>query len=85
MVVQAIREMVLCVVKERLIKLVEELDGGNVAGSPRFLENSCKTSHTISHSCSISVMSFCRLAWKEKMVKVVEVLIDQVQGGVWRE
>ena len=40
---------------------------------------------SISHSCSISVMSFCRLAWKEKMVKVVEVLIDQVQGGVWRE
>ena len=68
-----------------LIKLVEELDGGNNAGSPRFLENSWKTSHTISHSCSISVISFCRLAWKEKMVKVVEVLIDQVQGGVWRE
>ena len=61
-----------------LIRLVEELDEGNVAGSPRFLENSWKTSHTIFHSRSILVMSFCRFAWKKKVVKVVEVLTDQV-------
>ena len=41
---------------------MEELDGGIVAGCPMgFLENSKKTSHTVSYSCSISAMSFCRL------------------------
>ena len=53
--------------------------------SPRFSDSSWKTSLTISHSRSISVMSFCRLAWKENVVKVVEVFTGQVYGGVWRE
>ena len=57
--------------------MVEELDGENVAGSPKgFLESSGKTSYTVSHSRSISAMSFCRLAWKEEVVKVIEALID---------
>ena len=58
--------------------MVEELDGGIVAGSPMgFPETSRKTSHTVSHSRSISAMSFCSLAWKEEVVKLIEALIDQ--------
>ena len=38
-----------------------------------FSESSWKTSLTMSHPCSISV------------IKMVEVLTDQVQGGVWRK
>ena len=58
--------------------MVEELDGRIVAGSPmRFSESSGKASHTISHSCSILVISFCRLALKKEVVKVIEALIDQ--------
>ena len=50
--------------------MVEELDGGIVAGSPMgFPETSRKTSHTVSHSRSISAMSFRRLTWKEEVVK----------------
>ena len=61
--------------------LVEELDGGILAGSPTgFLESSRKTSHTISHSRSISAMSFCRLSWKEEVVNVIEALTDR-RGG----
>ena len=61
--------------------MVEELDGEIVAGSAKgFPESSRKTSHTVSHSHSISVMSFCRLAWKEEVVKVIEALIDQCVG-----
>ena len=42
---------------------------GIVAGSPMgFSESSRKTSYIISHSRSISVMSFCRLACKEMVV-----------------
>ena len=49
--------------------MVEELGGGIVAGSPMgFSESSRKTSYIISHSRSISVMSFCRLACKEMAV-----------------
>ena len=29
---------------------------------------------------SILAMSFCRLAWKEKVVKVIEALVDQCVG-----
>ena len=58
--------------------MVEELDGRIVAGSPMgFPESSGKTSHTISHSRSILPMSFCRSAWKEEVVKVIEALTDQ--------
>ena len=49
------------------------------------LQSSWKISHTISHSRSRLAMSFCRLAWKEKVVKVVEMLTDQVYGRVWKE
>ena len=46
--------------------MVEELDGGIVAGSLMgFSESSQKTSHIVSHSRSISAMPFCRLACKE--------------------
>ena len=52
-----------------------ELDGGIVAGSPMELpESSRKTSHTVSHSSSISAMSFCSLAWKEEVVKLMRHL-----------
>ena len=64
--------------------LVEEgflLDRGILAGSPiGFLESSRKTFHTVSHSRSISAMSFCRFGWKEEVVKVIETLTDQ-RGG----
>ena len=61
--------------------LVEELDGGILAGSLMgFLESSGKTSHTGSHSCLILAMSFCRLVWKEELVKVIEALADQTVG-----
>ena len=36
-----------------------------------FLGSSGKTSHNISHSRSISTIFFCRLAWKEEVVKVI--------------
>ena len=36
-----------------------------------------KTSYAVSHSRSMLVMSFCRLAWREK---VVEALTDQLVG-----
>ena len=58
--------------------MVEELGGGVVSGSSTgFLGSSGKTSHTVSHSCSVLAMSFCRLAWKEVVVKVIKALIDQ--------
>ena len=61
--------------------IVDELHERIVAGSPmRFLESSGKTSHTVSHSRSISAMSFSRLAWKEEVVKMIEALIDQCVG-----
>ena len=55
---------------------LEELD----AGSLRFLESSRKTSHIVSHSRLMSAMSFCGLAWKGKVVKLVEVRTDQLVG-----
>ena len=57
--------------------LVEKLDGGIVAGFSEFSDSSGKTSHTVSHSSSISEMSFCRLTWKEEVIKMVEALTDQ--------
>ena len=49
--------------------IVEELGGGIAAGSPMgFLESSGKTSHIVSHSRSISAISFRRLACKEDVV-----------------
>ena len=49
--------------------MVEELGGRIVADSPiGFLESSGKTSHIVSHSRSISTMSFCRLVCKEEVV-----------------
>ena len=60
---------------------VEELNGRIVAGSTiGFLENSGKTSHTVSHSRLISAKSVCMLAWKESVVKVIEALGDQSVG-----
>ena len=45
------------------------LSGGIVAGFPmEFLESSRKTSHIVAHSCSMSTISFCRLACKEELV-----------------
>ena len=61
--------------------MVEELDGRIVAGSAMgFPDSSGKTSNTASHSRSVSTMSFCRLVWKEEVVKVIEALIDQCVG-----
>ena len=51
--------------------MMEELDERIVTGSPMgFPKSSGKTSHTISHSCSMSSMSFFRLTRKEEVVKV---------------
>ena len=30
----------------------------------------------------ISAMTFCRLAWKEEVVKVIEALVDQCVGRI---
>ena len=54
--------------------------GEGVVNSGGFSKSTWKTFHTVSHSCSISVMSFCRFAWKEEVVKVLEALIDQRVG-----
>ena len=49
--------------------MVDELGGGIVAGSPMgFSESSEKTSHIVSHSRSMSLISFCKLACKEEVV-----------------
>ena len=62
---------------------MEELSGRSVTGSPmRFSESSEKTSHTVSHSRLISVMSFCKLVWKEEVVKVIEALIYKDVKGL---
>ena len=45
-----------------------------------FLESSGKPPHTIFYSGLISVMSFCKLAWKEEVVQVIQALIDQHVG-----
>lgn len=71
--------MLLLAVKKMLVWVVEELDREIVAGFLRFLENSAKTFHTISHSCSMLAMSFWQ-AWKEKVIEVVEVLTDERVG-----
>ena len=34
------------------------------------------------HSCSMLMMSFCKLAWKEKVVKLEEALIDKLVWSV---
>ena len=48
---------------------VEKLGGGIVAGSLMgFSESSEKTSHIVSHSRLISLISFCKLACKEEEV-----------------
>ena len=65
--------------------MVEGLGGGIVAGSLMgFLESPGKTSHIVSHSHLISLISFRRLACKEEVVKVIETLIGiNVWAGVW--
>ena len=61
--------------------MVEALRGGIVAGSCMvFAESSGKTFYIVSHSLLISAMSFCRLAWKEEVVKMIEALIDRRAG-----
>ena len=57
--------------------LVEELDEEIFAGFLTFLEISGKTCYAVFHSRSMPAMSFCRLTWKEKLVKVAEVLTDK--------
>ena len=48
--------------------VVEELGGGIVAGYPGFSESSGKISHIVSHSRSMSLISFRKLACKEEVV-----------------
>ena len=61
--------------------MVEVLREGIVEGSCMvFVESSGKTFYIVSHSLSISAMSFCRLAWKEEVVKMIESLIDRRVG-----
>ena len=79
--VRAIEERVWWVVEGMSVWLVEELDGGVVAGFLMgFSESSGKTFHTVSHSCLILALSFCRLAWKKEVVKLIEALTDQRVG-----
>ena len=46
--------VLVCVLEGRMAWVVERLDGWCVTGSPGFVESSGKTSHTVSHSFSIS-------------------------------
>lgn len=78
------------VVEEMLVWLVEELDEWIAAGFPMaFFVRSGNTSHNVSHLCLISVMTFCRFAWKEEMVKEIEALTNErvgssvVSNGLW--
>ena len=57
--------------------VVEGLDGGFIAGSPRFGESSGKTSQTVSHSFSISAAMCFWSASKGEMVNLVEVLTGE--------
>ena len=60
---------IFCAVLVLVWLMVEELDGRIVAGSLMVFPESCrKTSHTVSHSCSTSAKSVCRLAWKEEVI-----------------
>ena len=75
LVVWKTEEGVCRVVEEMLVWLmvelmVDELGGGIVADSPMgFSESSGKTSHIVSHSCSMSLISFrSKLACKEEVV-----------------
>ena len=62
-----------------LVCLVEESDGGIVAGSLMwFSESSGKTSHIVSHSGSISTMASCRLVWKERWLRWLRHLLANV-------
>ena len=54
-----------------------------VAGSPGFVESSGKTSHTVSHSFSISAAIYFWSAWKGEVVIVVEVLTNECVE-VWK-
>lgn len=61
--------------------VVKKLNRGIVASSPRFLESSGKTYHTVFRSLSLSTTSFWYV-WKGKMFKMVEALITQhVENG----
>ena len=55
-----------------------------VAGSPGFVESSGKTSHTVSHSFSISASICLWSAWKREVVNVVEVFTNK-SVEVWGE
>ena len=74
LVVWETEEGVWRVVDEMLVWLmvelmVEELGGGIVVGSPMgFLESTGKTSHIVSHSRTMSLISFRKLACKEEVV-----------------
>ena len=61
--------MVVWLMVELMVELmVKELGGGFVAGSPMgFSESSGKTSHIVSHSRLISLISFRKLACKEEV------------------
>ena len=63
---RVVEEMLVWVMAELT---VEKLGGGIVAGSPMgFLGSSGKTSHIVSHSRSMSMISFHKLACKEEVV-----------------
>ena len=63
------------------MRVVKGLVKGIVAGYLKFFESSGKTSHTVFHYFSISAtrLSFW-LTRKEKVVKMVEVLVAQRVG-----
>ena len=92
LVVWETEEGVCRVVQEMLVWLmvelmVDEVDGGIVVGSPMgFSESSGRTSHIVSHSCSMSLISFRKLACKEEVVSVIEMLMwIKLWGRVWRK
>ena len=63
--------------------VVEELDGGLIAGSAGFEEGSGKTSQTVSHSFSILAAMCFWSAWKGEVVNLVEVLTNEYVE-VWK-
>ena len=57
---QEIGDILLWVVDEIMVQLKVELDKGIIAASLKFLGGSEKTSYTVSHSCSMLIMSLRR-------------------------
>ena len=69
--------MLVCVVEGKMTWMVEGLVSGCITGSAGFVESSGKTSQTVSHSFSISVVMCFWSAWKGEVLNMIEWLTDK--------